>query len=113
MEAGETTKKSRKVKLVVVGDGAVGKTSLLIVYCNGEFPQDYIPTVFETYTTDIQVSKQVKIYRVPRPGFGINLPESLRPPIFSFKKSLRSPYVFEKKSPPPCRWSWPGYPINF
>ena len=57
MEAGETSK-STKVKLVIVGDGAVGKTSLLIVYCNGEFPQDYIPTVFETYTVDIQIDNK-------------------------------------------------------
>jgi len=35
------------LKLVVVGDGAVGKTSLLYVYNKGEFPENYVPTVFE------------------------------------------------------------------
>lgn len=42
-------------KLVVIGDGACGKTSLLHVFTLGKFPKEYLPTVFENYVTDCQV----------------------------------------------------------
>ncbi|KAI6195368.1 Ras family protein [Aphelenchoides besseyi] len=49
-------------KLVIVGDGACGKTCLLIVFSKNEFPDVYVPTVFENYVADIEVDhKQVEI----------------------------------------------------
>eukprot|EP00039_Didymoeca_costata_P018228 m.332663 g.332663 ORF g.332663 m.332663 type:complete len:208 (+) comp16982_c0_seq1:160-783(+) len=41
-------------KLVVVGDGACGKTCLLIVFSKKQFPEVYVPTVFENYVADIE-----------------------------------------------------------
>lgn len=37
-------------KVLVLGDGACGKTSLLFVLIRHHFPQEYEPTVFENYT---------------------------------------------------------------
>lgn len=49
-------------KLVIVGDGACGKTCLLIVFSKDQFPEVYVPTVFENYVADIEVdSKQVEL----------------------------------------------------
>ncbi|KAF1982880.1 rho3 protein-like protein [Aulographum hederae CBS 113979] len=42
-----------KRKLVLLGDGACGKTSLLNVFTRGFFPTVYEPTVFENYVHDI------------------------------------------------------------
>lgn len=49
-------------KLVVVGDGACGKTCLLIVFSKNQFPEVYVPTVFENYVADIEVDgKQIEL----------------------------------------------------
>lgn len=40
---------NKQVKLVIVGDGACGKTCSLFVFSGKKFPQTYVPTIFETY----------------------------------------------------------------
>ncbi|CCD23409.1 Rho family GTPase RHO3 NDAI_0B03750 [Naumovozyma dairenensis CBS 421] len=53
-----TSKKPIERKIVILGDGSCGKTSLLNVFTRGYFPEVYEPTVFENYIHDIFVDNK-------------------------------------------------------
>ncbi|XP_069475689.1 rho-related GTP-binding protein RhoF [Ambystoma mexicanum] len=53
-----STSGKKEVKIVIVGDGGCGKTSLLMVYAKGSFPEQYAPSVFEKYTTSVTVGNK-------------------------------------------------------
>ena len=46
------------IKCMIIGDGGVGKTSLCITYCLGEFPSEYVPSVFDNYVKQVPIGEE-------------------------------------------------------
>ncbi|KAH0917288.1 hypothetical protein HID58_024948 [Brassica napus] len=99
---------SRFIKCVTVGDGAVGKTCLLISYTSNTFPTDYVPTVFDNFSANVIVDGNTI-------NLGLLRPLSYRgADVFLLAFSLVSKASYEnvaKKWVPELRHYAPGVPI--
>ncbi|KAG7148093.1 GTP-binding protein RHO3 like [Verticillium longisporum] len=60
--------KTANRKLVLLGDGACGKTSLLNVFTRGYFPTVYEPTVFENYVHGMRATVALPCSAEEAPG---------------------------------------------
>ncbi len=107
------------IKCVIVGDGAVGKTCLLISYTTGAFPEEIVPTVFENYSSSETVDGNTVNLRLWDTS-GVEEYDRLRPlsyhqtDVFLICFSLVSPASFEKVSEkwcPEVRHFCPSAPI--
>ena len=61
----ETQQRESKlpIKVIIVGDGAVGKTCLAETFVKKKFPEEYVPTVFQNFAETITVDDEVKTSR--------------------------------------------------
>ena len=93
---GEPEKKKIKIKVTVIGDGAVGKTSLIQKFTKGKFQTDYIKTIgadLTNYQTEIG---EFKIELIFWDIAGQDEFHFLRPSFYRYSKAAIIVYSLEE-----------------
>ncbi|KAM0674052.1 hypothetical protein GVAV_002570 [Gurleya vavrai] len=53
-----STIKQAACKVMIVGEGATGKTCMLEVFRSGKFPSEYVPTIVDNFIKETEVDNQ-------------------------------------------------------
>lgn len=51
----QDNRSAKRIKCVLIGDGAIGKTSLIVSYTTNGYPTEYVPTAFDKYSGKLMV----------------------------------------------------------
>jgi len=54
---------TKELKLVVVGDGYIGKTCMLWSFVYKKFPQGYVPTIFDIHSGELGLILSINTLR--------------------------------------------------
>lgn len=84
-------------KVVLVGDGACGKTCLLEVFKRNKFPEDYIPTVVDNFVKDVQIDDNRIVSLTLWDTAGQEAYDSVRPMSYTMTDLLLLCYSIENK----------------
>ncbi|KAM5526757.1 GTP-binding protein rho2 [Fusarium oxysporum f. sp. phaseoli] len=94
-------------KLVIIGDSACGKTSLLSMFTLGNFPASQVPTVFENYITNCIVDGRAVEFALWDTA-GLEGYEPLRPLAYSHANIILIGFSLEdlcSLDNVKCKWS--------
>ena len=81
------------LKMVVVGDGAVGKSCFLITWSTNAFPSDYVPTVFDNYAISRMINGHLVSIALFDTGISCCINSCLYKIHFQLVKRIMTDYV--------------------
>lgn len=93
-----SSKKACSGKVVLVGDGACGKTCLLEVFKRNKFPEDYIPTVVDNFVKDVEVDEHRTVSLTLWDTAGQEAYDSVRPMSYTMTDLVLLCYSIENRN---------------